>query len=252
MLFNSVAFVFVFLPLALVGYSLAGRAGQNAAAAWLVACSLVFYAWWNPVFVVLLVGSVAFNYACATAIVRSAGRPVLIFGIAGNLGALFYYKYLFPLLGFLHGLGLGGAAAAGSVVLPLGISFFTFTQLGYLVDCKERLMRPGRLLDYALFVTFFPHLIAGPILNGREIMPQFADPATLRLRADNLAVGFTMFAFGLAKKVLVADGPPMSPIPASRIRRRSRLGTRGRRRSPIRCSSISTSPAIPTWRSAWP
>ena len=211
MLFNSVAFVFVFLPMAVVGYSLAGRAGRSAAAAWLVACSLVFYAGWNPVFVVLLVGSVAFNYACARAIVGSAARParqsaVLIFGIAGNLGLLFYYKYLFPLLAFLHGLGLGGAAAAGSVVLPLGISFFTFTQLGYLVDCKERLMRPGRLLDYALFVTFFPHLIAGPILNSREIMPQFADPATLRLRADNLSVGVTMFAFGLAKKVLVADG----------------------------------------------
>ena len=159
--------------------------------------------------VVLLGGSIAFNYLLSRYLVGwQKGSPhrgkVLFVGVAANLSVLFYYKYLFPLLDFFHAHGWANFDA-GSVILPIGISFYTFTQIGYLVDCRQDLVRERNLLDYTLFVTFFPHLIAGPILHHREIMPQFANDATFRLRAENIGVGLTLFTVGLAKKVLLAD-----------------------------------------------
>jgi D-alanyl-lipoteichoic acid acyltransferase DltB (MBOAT superfamily) len=211
MLFNSYAFLFVFLPLALAGYYLAAHvSGPPLAKLWLCAASFVFYSWWNPLFVLLLAGSIAFNYSLSRYLVgdenggSSRQGTVLFFGVSANILLLFYYKYLFPILGFLHHLGWL-KLDAGSVVLPIGISFFTFTQIGYLVDCRQGLVRSRALTDYVLFVTFFPHLIAGPILHHREIMPQFARDDTYRLRARNLAVGLTLFTIGLAKKILLAD-----------------------------------------------
>jgi alginate O-acetyltransferase complex protein AlgI len=210
MLFNSDAFLFAFLPAVLLGYYLLGIAGRRAAAGWLIAASFLFYGWWNPAYVILLAVSVTFNYLCGLAIVATAATPrrqnaALLFAIAVNLGALFYYKYLFPLLDLLHTSGFVASHFTTEVVLPLGISFFTFTQIGYLVDCKQGVAKERGVVDYFLFVTFFPHLIAGPILHHREIMPQFAEPRTYRFRMENMSVGFTIFAIGLAKKVLVAD-----------------------------------------------
>lgn len=212
MLFNSNIFLFLFLPLAVVGYYLlAHRVGAFGAKIWLCVASFVFYSWWNPVFVLLLVGSIAFNY-CLSRFLREteddAGGAhqtlLLAVGVAANLLLLFYYKYAFPLLAFFHELGWT-QTDFGSVALPIGISFFTFTQIGYLVDCREGLVRERGLVNYVLFVTFFPHLIAGPILHHREIMPQFADEATYRFKSENLAAGLTLFAFGLFKKVVLAD-----------------------------------------------
>ncbi len=211
MLFNSNVFLCAFLPLTIAGYYLLAHAsGAYAARVWLCLASFFFYGWWNAAFLLLLTASIGFNYALSVflepdADSRSRGRGWLLAGgIAANLLLLFYYKYLFPLLGFLHH---GGWLRAdfGSVILPLGISFFTFTQIGYLVDCRQGLVRERGWINYLLFVTFFPHLIAGPILHHREIMPQFADDATYRFKPDNLAAGLTLFAFGLAKKVLLAD-----------------------------------------------
>jgi len=211
MLFNSYVFLFVFLPLALAGYyACAHLLGPRAARIWLCLSSFFFYAWWNPVFVLLLAASVAFNYTLSRWLVGDEpGGPahqgaLLFVGIAANLLLLFYYKYLFPLIGFFHQLGWI-AAEGGSLMLPIGISFFTFTQIGYLVDCRQGQVKDRGLINYVLFVSFFPHLIAGPILHHREIMPQFARDETYRLRARNLAVGLTLFAVGLAKKVLLAD-----------------------------------------------
>jgi alginate O-acetyltransferase complex protein AlgI len=211
MLFNSYVFMFAFLPLALAGYYAAGRIfGPPAARIWLCLASFVFYSWWNPLFVLVLAASIAFNYCLSRYLVggEDAGPAhqgtILLLGVSANILLLFYYKYLFPLLGFLHYLGWV-KADAGSVVLPIGISFFTFTQIGYLVDCRQGLVRERGLINYVLFVTFFPHLIAGPILHHREIMPQFARDDTYRLLARNLAVGLTLFTIGLAKKVLLAD-----------------------------------------------
>jgi D-alanyl-lipoteichoic acid acyltransferase DltB (MBOAT superfamily) len=210
MLFNSSVFLFWFLPIALVGYYLlAHKAGAFYAKVWLCVGSFVFYGWWNPAFLLLLTGSIAFNYWLSrylTADESEGSRQgwILGFGVAANLLLLFYYKYLFPLLGFLHQLGFTHVDY-GSVILPIGISFFTFTQIGYLVDCRQGLVEERGLLNYVLFVTFFPHLIAGPILHHREIMPQFSDDQTYRFRSDYFASGLTLFCFGLIKKVLLAD-----------------------------------------------
>jgi D-alanyl-lipoteichoic acid acyltransferase DltB (MBOAT superfamily) len=188
MLFNSNVFIFWFLPISLVGYYLlAHRAGSLYAKLWLCGASFFFYGWWNPAFLLLLAGSIAFNSWISqylTGLDETSRREnvTLALGIAANLGLLFYYKYLFPLLGFLHGIGWLGPDY-GSVILPLGISFFTFTQIGYLVDCRQGLVKERGLVDYVLFVTFFPHLIAGPILHHREVMPQFADDKTYRFNS---------------------------------------------------------------------
>jgi alginate O-acetyltransferase complex protein AlgI len=202
-LFNSYVFVLAFLPLALVGFFVAARFGQRAAGIWLIATSLTFYGWWNPAFVPLLLASVVANWLAGELIHRLANRPQwqtasLVAAIAANIAALIYYKYLASMLGFLH-------IAFADPVLPLGISFFTFTQIGYLLDRRSGLVRDASPLNYALFVTFFPHLIAGPIVHNREIMPQFADHATYRFDPHNLAVGLSIFIIGLLKKCLLAD-----------------------------------------------
>ena len=184
MLFNSYVFVAAFLPLTLGGFAVACRLGRTSAAVFLLVASLLFYGWWNPRFLSLLAVSIGANFAASALIMRYASRPawqdaILIGAITGNLAALFWCKYLAAVLWFLR------VARRGRIApirwLPLGISFFTFTQIGFLVDCRQGQAREPSLLNYALFVSFFPHLIAGPVLHHRDIMPQFADPATWRL-----------------------------------------------------------------------
>ena len=217
MLFSSLIFLFGFLPAALLGFAVLGRWGRRAGAGWLVLASFVFYGWWEPRFLPILLTSIAFNYLAAALIRRAAARPGLARGltfgaVSANLLALVYYKYLASIAGFLIGAGLP-LPAIDPILLPLGISFFTFTQIGYLLDVQEGVSDVSNGLDYVLFVTFFPHLIAGPILHNREMMPQYAEPATFRLRADNVTVGLAIFTVGLAKKVLFAD-PIGSVVPA--------------------------------------
>ncbi len=216
MLFSSYVFVFCFLPATLAGFFIVVRlAGRPGGAIWLVAASFVFYGWWNPAFVPLLVVSIGFNYALARLIPRAAPRlqsALLGFGIAANLAALGYYKYLAGIVGFLHVHGLAEFVLADPV-LPLGISFFTFTQIGFLIDTRLGAAEEKGLLNYLLFVTFFPHLIAGPILHHREMMPQFADRATYRVSLENVMVGLAIFSIGLVKKALLAD--QLSPVAAA-------------------------------------
>jgi D-alanyl-lipoteichoic acid acyltransferase DltB (MBOAT superfamily) len=169
-----------------------------------------FYGWWTPAYLLLLCGSVVFNYTVGELILRTSSRKtlpglVLMAGVAVNLLFLAYYKYLFPLLHWFEQFGLHVLSPGASVVLPLGISFFTFTQIGYLADCKAGMTSGRRFLDYALFVTFFPHLIAGPILHHREMMPQYERPETWRFRLDHFCVGLSIFLLGLAKKDVIAD-----------------------------------------------
>ena len=205
MLFNSYPFLFGFLPLVLIGYQLAGRLGRRAVIIWLGLASLAFYAYWRPAYLALLCASIVFNYVAGACISRRIPnsippRWILCLAIAGNLGALCYFKYLFPVLNFFS-----RSAAWHDVVLPLGISFFTFTQIAYLVDLEQGAARQEDLASYGLFVTFFPHLIAGPILHHSEMMPQFRKERDLRLRFDDVAVGASCFIMGLFKKVLLAD-----------------------------------------------
>ncbi len=210
MLFNSLSFLLFFLPTSLLGFYGLRLLGNRWAAAWLVAVSFLFYTWWSAPLVFLLSGSIVFNFLCGALILRTQSQPVfpsivLTIGICGDLLLLFYYKYLFAVLNWLGIHGVIHLSHPYTFALPLGISFFTFTQIGYLVDCRGGVVKTNRPLDYCLFVTFFPHLIAGPILHHREMMPQFIGPDAFRFRFRNLAVGSTLFIMGLAKKVLIAD-----------------------------------------------
>ena len=209
MLFNSYPFLFVFLPVALLGYQVAGHFHRRAVVAWLGFVSLAFYAYWRPAFVLLLLASIAINYTAASLIsgriANSIETRLLLLGaIASNLALLGYFKYLFPFLNFASAFS-GSTRHWSDVVLPLGISFFTFTQIAYLVDLQQGSATQQDLSSYVLFVTFFPHLIAGPILHHKEMMPQFQQDRQYRLSMSDLSVGFSWFVMGLGKKVLFAD-----------------------------------------------
>lgn len=220
MLFNSYEFLFLFLPIVLLGYFGLGRTAHSRLAnLWLVLASLFFYGYWNPKFLPLLLGSIAMNYIVSWGILRcrargQAGMERLWFwgGIVANLGLLCYYKYLGFFLSNLARLGLDVPML--HVILPLGISFFTITQLLYLLDCHLGTVRDHDLLDYALFVSFFPHLLAGPILYHRQMMAQFRDEGRRRVDWDNMTRGFLLFLVGLAKKVIIADAflPVVDPV----------------------------------------
>jgi alginate O-acetyltransferase complex protein AlgI len=208
MLFHSQAFILGFLPACLAGCFLLGRfAGRTWAVAWLLAASLFFYGWWNPRFVLLLVGSIAANYALGQHILRlarterrAATRRWLIAGIAGNLALLCWFKYA----DFLLHIAAPGAAPLG-IFLPLAISFFTFQQIMFLVDSARQERTDTDPLTYATFVAFFPHLIAGPIVRPKDIIPQLQQRDLAEPNATNLADGLTLFLLGLAKKLVLAD-----------------------------------------------
>ena len=210
MLFNSYVFILAFLPVTLVGYFGLGRLCKRLPLnkVWLVGCSLVFYAYFNVRYLPIIVLSILVNYALSQGMLteRSQGvrRLLLGLGLAGNLGVLGYYKYYDFFVENLNALA-GTSFVLHHLVLPLGISFFTFQQLSYVIDSYKRTVPRYNILDYALFVTFFPQLIAGPIVLHSEIVPQFADPENRRFRFDNFAPGLYAFALGLFKKVIVAD-----------------------------------------------
>jgi alginate O-acetyltransferase complex protein AlgI len=217
MIFSSPAFLFVFLPLCILGFALFGRFGRRSAIGFLVLMSFVFYAQWSRIYLLLLVGSILFNYAISRLIARSAGSERvqsawLTFGIVADLTCLGYFKYFFPLLNFFTGIGLTHRNW-GSTILPLGISFFTFTQIAYLIDLKQGAAERESLLSYFFFVTFFPHLIAGPILHHKEIMPQLREERRYGLYSADVELGLTWFSMGLFKKVVVADNiSPMADL----------------------------------------
>lgn len=203
MLFGTPVFILGFLPVALAGAILAAwRRGRRASLCWVLAASLVFYGWWSPVFVLLLVGSILVNYGLASKI-RSgpAGRWWLIGGLAANLGVLGLFKYA----AFLAALFTGGTNA-DRIILPLGISFFTFQQVMFLVDTSRGVISAVPLLEYACFVAFFPHLVAGPLVRPSHIIPQLNEFAPHVAWRRRVAEGIEIFVLGLAKKLVLADG----------------------------------------------
>lgn len=210
MLFNSPEFLFVFLPLSLALFFVFGRSlGPRAAMAWLVAASLFFYSWWEPRNLLLLLFSLAFNYTLSQWLIRrteagTPSRPALVLGIAVNLGLLGWFKYANF---FAHNLGalLGTDWTLGHIVLPLAISFFTFQQISYLVDGYRGEVERCSMLDYAMVVTFFPHLIAGPIVRYQQVLPQFRQPGVFAFDANRVGCGLTLFIMGLFKKMVFAD-----------------------------------------------
>ena len=214
MLFNSTEFILLFLPVTfLVYFWLLGRHRIIAGKTWLVLASLFFYGWWNWHYLPLLVFSIFFNYAIGSTLSRLSVLPDqhrpqpkgwLLLGLVLNLALLGYYKYSGFLLTNIDHL-LGNAPDLLNVTLPLAISFFTFTQIAYLVDSYRGEVKEYDLLNYALFVTFFPHLIAGPIIHHKEIMPQFGSLRNLTKQHKNMALGLFLFGIGCSKKVLLAD-----------------------------------------------
>jgi alginate O-acetyltransferase complex protein AlgI len=208
MLFHSQPFILGFLPLCLAGFFLLGHlGGARWALRWLVVASLAFYAWWNPPFVLLLVGSILLNYALGQQILAlaaagntRASRRFLAAGIIADLLLLGWFKYADFML---H--ALVPDASPLRVFLPLAISFFTFQQIMFLVDSQRQERSATGLLPYVAFVAFFPHLIAGPIVRPKDIIPQLTASRIAVPCARHLAAGTTLFLLGLAKKLVLAD-----------------------------------------------
>jgi len=254
MLFNSFEFILLFLPITLTVFlGLGTLKYYRLAIAWLVLASLVFYGYWNPAYLYLIVGSILFNYGISRVIQRLAQnhesrsniddraiesernsiakshsldsglkideedqfRPrffLLIGGIIVNLIVLGYYKYANFFVDNLNAIA-GFDVQLKTIVLPLAISFFTFQQIAYLVDVYQKKIVDSDFLDYCLFVTFFPQLIAGPIVHHQEMMPQFKQPAIFRPNLNAMTVGVTLFVMGLCKKVAIADTLAQSANP---------------------------------------
>ncbi len=215
MLFNSVAFIFVFLPVTLAGFFVAARFDRLWAAGWLALASVVFYGWWSIAAVPLLLGSAAANYGFGLLVSPDRGlaerarRTWLIAALAANLGLLSIFKYAGFLVANTNAILASGGwsqIADPGIALPIGISFYTFTQIAFVVDCARGKVTERNPVHYLLFVTFFPHLIAGPILHHGQIMPQFRERAPYRPDLDRIASGLMIFWIGLAKKIVIADG----------------------------------------------
>ena len=210
MLFNSYVFMLAFLPVTLAGYFLLGRLPERIPLnkLFLVLASFVFYGYNNPSYVPIIVLSILVNYVLSQGMLAAEKKavrlPLMLLGLALNLGVLFYFKYHDFFAENMNRF-LGTGFSLYRLALPLGISFFTFQQLSYVIDSYRRAVPRYNILDYALFVTFFPQLVAGPIVLHSEIVPQFADPKNRRFNFENFAPGLYAFALGLFKKVIVAD-----------------------------------------------
>ncbi|MEZ0317553.1 MAG: MBOAT family protein [Methylophilaceae bacterium] len=212
MLFNSYSFVFLFLPVVIVIFFIIARGAKQLAALWLGVASLFFYGWWNPQFVLLLISSIIFNFFISNMIAETLtkkksliqAKTILIIAISSNLFVLGYFKYADFFISSANSFANQHWVLL-HITLPLGISFFTFTQISFLVDVYRNQAREYSFIHYLLFVTYFPHLIAGPVLHHKQMMPQFAKMETYQLNIANINQGLTIFTFGLIKKVIIAD-----------------------------------------------
>lgn len=212
MLFNSYSFLFLFLPLTLIVFLRLEQGRREYALAWLVACSLFFYAWWKPAYLLLLLASMTVNFIIGSFLQRRHRPWALVLGIAINLALLAWFKYAHFIAGTLTALG-GVELALDAIVLPLAISFFTFQQIAWLVDAHRGEAREYNPVHYALFVCFFPQLIAGPIVHHAEMMPQFGQSRAADRRRRDLEIGLTIFCLGFLKKVVLADTASLQANP---------------------------------------
>lgn len=209
MLFNSVIFITVFLPIALVGWYLLKKINNPLyAKVFLIGMSLWFYGYYNIRFLFVLLGSLLMNYLISFLLAHTTGnfkkRLVFVLGLLGNIGILFYFKYFNFFLDncnyFLH-----TNIQIERIALPLGISFFTFQQISFVADRYKEKAPHYSMLDYACFITYFPQLIAGPIVLHSEFIPQLKNIKNKKLDAGLFFDGLSLFILGLAKKVLLAD-----------------------------------------------
>ena len=211
MLFNSNEFLFIYLPVTLLGFYLLGSFSRASAIRWLIFASLVFYGWWRPVNILIIAPSIAINFTLARILLRlnqkegsaAASKMVLLTGIVSNVAFLGVFKYTDFISGSINEV-FGANLVLQHIILPLGISFITFQKIAFLIDIQAGRVRAFSFQEYCIFVMFFPQLIAGPIVHYREMIPQF-QVAACRFDKQNVAVGLTLLAFGLFKKAVLAD-----------------------------------------------
>lgn len=213
MLFNSYEFIFLFLPISFFVYFYLNKKRLTIASkAWLVLSSLFFYSWWNIVYLPLILISILFNYSITNTMIEYdqnkksffSKKALLQIGLVFNIGLLAYFKYMDFFISNTNAL-INTNIELLHLALPLAISFFTLQQIAFLVDSYEGLVEEKNFLDYAIFVAFFPQLIAGPIVHHKEMMPQFANIKNKVKNFHNISVGLFIFSIGLFKKVIIAD-----------------------------------------------
>ena len=211
MLFNSLEFIFIFLPVSFFIYFYLNKIKLTTASKiWLVSASLFFYGYWNTSYLPLILISVLFNFFVARAMEgniwqeHASKKSLLIIGLIFNIGLLGYFKYVDFFISNTNSL-LGTELDLLYIALPLAISFFTLQQIAFLIDTYEGLAKEKKFLDYAVFVTFFPQLIAGPIVHHKEMMPQFVNVRNKVINFKNIVLGIFIFSLGLFKKVVIAD-----------------------------------------------
>ena len=221
MLFNSYIFIFLFFPLCLMGFYGIKKVDSTWAKVWLIGFSLWFYGYFNIRYLCIMIFSILLNYGAYRLMMRADAatgaasaesekvpvinkKTILITGVSANLLLLFYFKYFDFFIENINAV-FGSSVALRNIVLPLGISFFTFQQISFLADTYRRELEECSFVDYALFVSFFPQLIAGPIVTHEEMLPQFKEIGTKRFDEDNFCRGLFIFVLGMGKKVLIAD-----------------------------------------------
>ena len=199
------------MPVVLIGYYFIGSKTKACAILWLAISSIFFYGYWNYRSLPILIISIAFNYLIGSLLISKKfefNKIICIVGILLNLAALGYFKYLnffLENLNTIKDITKNDNINSLEIILPLGISFYTFTQIGYLIDCYQNIIKKNRFIDYCLFVTFFPHLIAGPLIHHKNIVPQFNNNEIFRPNLEKISIGIIIFTLGLCKKVFLAD-----------------------------------------------
>lgn len=210
MLFNSELFVFIFLPLCLIGFFASAKFfNKRIAIAWLVAASCLFYACNRLDYLLLLIGLIVFNYLYGNFLSKKhkekrTNKLSLWVGILINLSVLVYFKYTNFLITNLNAISSINLAMT-NIVMPIGISFFIFQKIAYIVDAYRGEAEEYNFLDFCLFVMYFPQLIAGPIVHHKELIPQFRDNSIFKFNPTDMSVGLFMFTIGLCKKICIAD-----------------------------------------------
>jgi D-alanyl-lipoteichoic acid acyltransferase DltB (MBOAT superfamily) len=209
MLFNSFEFLLVFLPITIaLYYFLQYQSWDQAAKGWLLVASLIFYSWWKIEYLPIIITSVIVNYYLGRSIVQTANAKLklrlLVIGVVCNVSCIGYFKYFDFFLENINAL-TSSPFDLLEIALPLGISFFTFQQIAYLVDSYRGLTKEYNFVNYGVFVTFFPQLIAGPIVHHGDMIPQFMDETKSKIDWGNLSKGVFVFFAGLCKKIIIAD-----------------------------------------------